>query len=94
MAKYKMKQNKSLKIRLTLILHSQMKTIRAYHVIKEEQTKSIVIDNDELIDFVKTAESKDIAPSSMKAVDVADEKVCIINIEGNYYAIGNKVRYI
>ena len=25
----------------------------------------------------------------MKAVDVAGEKVCIINIEGNYYAIGN-----
>jgi nitrite reductase/ring-hydroxylating ferredoxin subunit len=39
--------------------------------------------------FVKAAESKDIAPSSMKAVDVAGEKVCIINIEGNYYAIGN-----
>jgi hypothetical protein len=34
-----------------------MKTIRAYHVIKEEQTKSIVIDNDELIDFVKTAKA-------------------------------------
>jgi nitrite reductase/ring-hydroxylating ferredoxin subunit len=40
-------------------------------------------------DFVKVAESKDIEPSSMKAVDVAGEKVCIINIEGNYYAIGN-----
>jgi nitrite reductase/ring-hydroxylating ferredoxin subunit len=40
-------------------------------------------------DFVKVAESKDIEPSSMKAVDIAGEKVCIINIEGNYYAIGN-----
>jgi nitrite reductase/ring-hydroxylating ferredoxin subunit len=40
-------------------------------------------------DFVKVAESKDIEPSSMKAVDVGGEKVCIINIEGNYYAIGN-----
>ncbi len=40
-------------------------------------------------DFVKVAESKDIGPSTMKAVSVADEKVCIINIEGNYYAIGN-----
>ena len=40
-------------------------------------------------DFVKVAESKDIEASSMKAVDVAGEKVCIINIEGNYYAIGN-----
>ena len=40
-------------------------------------------------DFVKVAESKDIGPSSMKAVDVSGEKVCIINIEGKYYAIGN-----
>jgi nitrite reductase/ring-hydroxylating ferredoxin subunit len=39
--------------------------------------------------FVKVAESKDIEPSRMKAVDVAGEKVCIINIEGNYYVIGN-----
>jgi glycine betaine catabolism B len=45
-------------------------------------------------DFVKAAESKDIAPSSMKAVDVADEKVCIINIEGNYYAIGNVCTHV
>jgi len=40
-------------------------------------------------DFVKVAESKDIGPSSMKAVDVNGKKVCIINIEGKYYAIGN-----
>ena len=38
-------------------------------------------------DFVNVAESKDIGPSSMKAVHVAGEKVCIINIEGNI--IGN-----
>ena len=35
-------------------------------------------------DFVNVAESKDIGPSSMKAVHVAGEKVCIINIEGNW----------
>ena len=40
-------------------------------------------------DFVKVAESKDIEPSTMKAVNVTGEKVCIINVEGNYYAIGN-----
>ena len=40
-------------------------------------------------DFVNVAQSKDIGPSTMKAVDVAGEKVCIVNIEGNYYAIGN-----
>ena len=44
--------------------------------------------------FVKVAESKDIAPSTMKAVDVAGEKVCIINIEGNYYAIGNVCTHV
>ena len=45
-------------------------------------------------DFVKVAESKDIGPSSMKAVDVAGEKVCIINTEGNYYAIGNVCTHV
>ena len=40
-------------------------------------------------DFVKVAETKDIQPSSMKAVDLEEERVCIVNIEGNYYAIGN-----
>ena len=40
-------------------------------------------------DFVKVAESNEIPPSSMKAVDVNGEKVCIINLDGNYYAIGN-----
>ena len=40
-------------------------------------------------DFVKVAESNDIGPSSMKAVDVGAEKICIINIEGNFYAVGN-----
>lgn len=45
-------------------------------------------------DFVKVAESKDIEPSSMKAVDVAGERVCIVNIEGNYYAIGNVCTHV
>ena len=40
-------------------------------------------------DFVKVAETKDIQPSDMKAVDLAGERVCIINVEGNYYPIGN-----
>jgi nitrite reductase/ring-hydroxylating ferredoxin subunit len=44
-------------------------------------------------DFVKVAESSDIGPSTipstMKAVDVGREKICIINIDGNFYAIGN-----
>jgi len=40
-------------------------------------------------DFVKVAESSDIGPSTMKAVDVGREKICIINIDGNFYATGN-----
>lgn len=34
--------------------------------------------------FVKIGETKEIGPSSMKAVEVEGEKVCIINNEGNY----------
>jgi nitrite reductase/ring-hydroxylating ferredoxin subunit len=30
----------------------------------------------------------------MKAVDVAGEKVCIINIDGNFYAIGNVCTHV
>ncbi len=44
--------------------------------------------------FVKVAETKDIQPSTMKAVDSASEKVCIVNIEGNYYAIGNVCTHV
>lgn len=41
------------------------------------------------IDFVKVAATKDIQPSQMKEVEVAGEKVCVINIEGKFYAIDN-----
>jgi nitrite reductase/ring-hydroxylating ferredoxin subunit len=40
-------------------------------------------------DFVKVADTKDIEPSQMKAVEVGDENICVINVEGKYYAIGN-----
>ena len=40
-------------------------------------------------DFVKVAETKDVQASQMMAVEVNGEKVCIANIEGRYYAIGN-----
>jgi nitrite reductase/ring-hydroxylating ferredoxin subunit len=45
-------------------------------------------------DFVKVAETKDFQPSTMKAVDLASERVCIVNIEGNYYAIGNVCTHV
>ena len=41
------------------------------------------------IEFVKVAETKDIPPGEMKAVELASEQVCIINVDNNYYAIGN-----
>ena len=45
-------------------------------------------------DFVKVAETKDIQPSTMKAVDLASERVCIVNVEGIYYAIGNVCTHV
>jgi glycine betaine catabolism B len=40
-------------------------------------------------DFIKVAETKDIQPTNMKAVEAAGEKICLANIEGKYYAIRN-----
>ena len=42
-------------------------------------------------DFVKVAETKDIQPTNMKTVEVAGEKICLANVEGKNYAIGNIV---
>jgi 3-phenylpropionate/trans-cinnamate dioxygenase ferredoxin component len=40
-------------------------------------------------DFVKAANVKDIQPSQMKEVEINAETICLANIEGKYYAIGN-----
>jgi nitrite reductase/ring-hydroxylating ferredoxin subunit len=40
-------------------------------------------------DFVKAANVKDIQPSQMKEVEINGETICLANIEGKYYAIGN-----
>ena len=45
-------------------------------------------------DFVKVAETKDIQPSNMKAFELAGEKICIVNVEGNYYALGNVCTHV
>ena len=39
--------------------------------------------------LVKVAETKDIQSSQMIAVEVNGEKVCLSNVNGRYYAIGN-----
>jgi ferredoxin-NADP reductase/nitrite reductase/ring-hydroxylating ferredoxin subunit len=40
-------------------------------------------------DFVKVADTKDIQPSQMKEVEVNGENICVVNVEGKYYAIGS-----
>jgi ferredoxin-NADP reductase/nitrite reductase/ring-hydroxylating ferredoxin subunit len=40
-------------------------------------------------EFIKIADTKDIAPSQMKEVEVDGQKIIIANIEGKYYAIGS-----
>ena len=40
-------------------------------------------------EFVNVGNAKDIQPSQMKAVEVNGEKVCLVNVEGKYYAIGD-----
>jgi ferredoxin-NADP reductase/nitrite reductase/ring-hydroxylating ferredoxin subunit len=40
-------------------------------------------------DFVRVAETKDIQTSQMKEVQIDGQNVCIANVDGKYYAIGN-----
>jgi ferredoxin-NADP reductase/nitrite reductase/ring-hydroxylating ferredoxin subunit len=40
-------------------------------------------------DFIKVADTSDIPPSNKKEFEVEGQKVCIINIDGKYYAIGS-----
>jgi len=40
-------------------------------------------------DFVKVAETKDIQTSQMKEVQIDSQDICIANVDGKYYAIGN-----
>jgi glycine betaine catabolism B len=40
-------------------------------------------------DFVKVANTSDILPSDKKEFEVEGQKICIINIDGRYYAIGS-----
>ena len=40
-------------------------------------------------DFVKIANTNDIQPSQMKEVEVNGQNICVVNVEGKYYAIGS-----
>ena len=39
--------------------------------------------------FIRVADTQEIPPSKMKEVQVDGENVCIANVDGKYYAIGN-----
>lgn len=39
--------------------------------------------------FVKVVETRDIQSSNMRPIDLDGERVCIANVDGSYYAIGN-----
>jgi glycine betaine catabolism B len=40
-------------------------------------------------DFVKVADTKDIQPSQMKEAQIDGKNICVVNVEGKYYAIGS-----
>jgi len=42
------------------------------------------------MEFVKLASKNDLKPNSMKGVTVKDQKILVANVNGQYYAIGNK----
>jgi glycine betaine catabolism B len=46
-------------------------------------------DQNDSDDFIMVANLNDIQPSQMKEVQIDGEDVCIVNVEGKYYAIGN-----
>ena len=59
--------------------------MKRIYALESKRKIALVMNND----FVKVAATKDIQPSQMKEVEVAGEKVCVINIEGKFYAIDN-----
>lgn len=45
-------------------------------------------------DFVKVAKTDEIQPSHMKEVNLANEPICIANVDGKFYAIGNRCTHL
>ena len=46
------------------------------------------------MEFVKVASAADLKPNEMKAVNANGKPVLLANLEGNYYAIGNKCMHM
>jgi len=59
--------------------------MKRIYALESKRKIALVMNND----FVKVAATKDIQPLQMKEVEVAGEKVCVINVEGKFYAIDN-----
>jgi len=45
-------------------------------------------------DFVKVTEASEIAPGKMKAVTIGNQEILIINVDGSFYAIGQKCTHM
>jgi glycine betaine catabolism B len=45
-------------------------------------------------EFTKVADTKDIKPSQMKAIEVGGESICLIDIGRKYYGIGNTCTHV
>jgi len=43
-----------------------------------------------MLGFIKLASINDVKPNSMTGVTINDHKILLANVNGNYYAIGNK----
>ena len=41
-------------------------------------------------EFTKVAETQDLPPGSMKAVQVGSERVLLVNVDGSYFAVGDE----
>jgi nitrite reductase/ring-hydroxylating ferredoxin subunit len=65
--------------------HNTKNQMKRLYTLESKRKIVLVMNND----FVKVAATKDIQPSQMKDVEVAGEKVCVVNVEGKFYAIDN-----
>jgi nitrite reductase/ring-hydroxylating ferredoxin subunit len=59
--------------------------MKRIYTLESKRTIVLVMNNN----FIKVAATNDIQPSQMKEVEVAGEKVCVINVDGKFYAIDN-----
>jgi nitrite reductase/ring-hydroxylating ferredoxin subunit len=59
--------------------------MKCIYILESKRIMVLVMNKD----FFKVAVTKDIQPSRMKEVEVGGEKVCIVNVDGKFYAIDN-----